>query len=78
MELDEKIKCFTCGQEILYNHHKYDGRNISTYGITVCDSCYKGNHDGRASQYEEKIIKHMKNEKYPAPKRNDKGLLPRS
>lgn len=74
MKSDEKIKCFTCDKDFSYSNHKYHGKIISIYDITVCDSCYKGNHNGWVSQYEEKIIKHMKN---PIPKRNDKGLLPR-
>lgn len=71
------MKCFTCSKEFSFSNHKYDGKTIPTYSITVCDSCYKGNHDGWAPQYEEKIIKHMKNGNFPIPKRNDKRLLPR-
>ena len=70
-------QCFLCSQQFQYGPHLYDGEYIPAYKIVVCMICYKANHDGWASHYEEKIISHLKEKGLPIPDRQEKGYLPR-
>ena len=71
------FKCDLCDSSYQMGRHKYDGKQISRYGIGVCNICYKGNWDGWATNHESKILLHLKEEGLPVPDRNDNGLLPR-
>ena len=69
--------CEVCGSEFQYGPHIYDEKHISSYNLTDCSTCYKMNWDGWASQWESKIIAHLKKNDIPIPERNKKGWLPR-
>lgn len=69
--------CFTCGTKFQMGPHAYDGKYVRTYQISVCRACWKGNWDGWAPHYEERLIAHLKEKGLPIPERNEKGWLPR-
>jgi hypothetical protein len=69
--------CFLCGSKYQLGPHRYDGKFVPRYKFAVCMRCYKGNWDGWAPHYEDKIIDHLNNNAIPIPERNDKGWLPR-
>ena len=71
------IKCFICDKQFQFGNHHYEGHPSPKYDIMVCNSCWQGNWDGWASQYEEKLLSHLKNNNLPEPQRNSKGWLPR-
>jgi len=75
---EEKImqRCFMCGSEYQFGPHRYDGKYISRYQISVCRSCYDSNWDGWA-HYEPRLVAHLKANNLPIPARNEKGWLPR-
>jgi len=78
MERDKFMyQCFICGGEFQFGPHKYKGKNIPRYKISVCDVCYNANWDGWAPEYENKLIEHLKKENLPIPERNEKGWFPR-
>ena len=70
--------CQLCGGQYQMGRHKYEGKQIPRYQLGVCKMCYEGNWDGWASQFEEKILAHLKEKKLPIPERNENGLLPRN
>ena len=69
--------CFLCGKKFEFGSHKYYGKKVPYYEFMLCDAHYQGNWDGFAPHYEDKIIKHLKENNIPIPKRNEKGWLPR-
>lgn len=75
----EKImcSCSLCGNHFQFGPHRYDGKHISRYQITVCMSCWNGNWDGWAPHLEERLIAHLQQKGIPIPERNAKGWLPR-
>ena len=76
-EMKNIITCETCNKELQFGPHRYEGRVIAIYGITVCDSCWDGNRDGWAPHIEPTIQKHLARNNLKEPPRNDKGWLPR-
>lgn len=72
------IKCDLCGNEFQFGPHIYNGHHISLYNITVCKSCWIGNHDGWAPHLEDKVLANLASEGKPFPDRNTKGWYPRS
>ena len=75
---EEKIMCAcdVCGKSFHFGHNRYDGHKNVTYNIMVCCECKRGNHDGWAPQFEEKVTKNLIQKRHPLPKRNAKGWLP--
>jgi hypothetical protein len=71
------VACGICGAQFQFGPHRYDGRHISTYKLTVCGSCYDANWDGWAPHWEPILIKHLNTNGIPIPSRNSKGWLPR-
>lgn len=71
------VRCFMCDSEFQMGPHRYDGRYIRRYKISVCKICYDGNWDGWAPHFEERLIKHLEKEGISIPKKNEKGWLPR-
>lgn len=69
--------CYLCESIFNYGQGRYEGKFIPTYGFTICEICYDGNHDGYAPHLEDKIRKALEKNKLPAPQRNSKGLFPR-
>ncbi len=76
---DQKIMmaCDTCAKQFQFGPHRYEGRPIKLYGVTVCDSCWNGNWDGWAPHFEPILKEHLKRNNLPEPQRNSKGWLPR-
>ena len=70
-------KCDLCGQQYQHGPHRYEGHIVRLYKMTICDLCWKTNHDGFAPHYEDKILNHLKQNNLPIPESNIKGLLPR-
>lgn len=69
--------CFICGSQFQMGPHHYDGKFISSYQISVCNSCWNSNWDGWVPHYEQKLLAHLKEKNISIPKRNSKGWLPR-
>src|SRR5712691_6252889 len=69
--------CFCCGGKFQMGPHRYDGKYLSYYKISMCSSCYNGNWDGIGPYCEAKLIAHLEKENIPLPKRNAKGWIPR-
>jgi hypothetical protein len=69
--------CDICGSEFQYGPHKYNGKYIARYQITVCMPCWESNWDGWAPGNEERLIAHLQKMGLPIPERNSKGWLPR-
>jgi hypothetical protein len=71
------IKCAACPSSFPYGPNNYRGRYLPRYKITVCDNCYKSNHDGWAPHLEDKITAKLRELGEPIPARNLEGWLPR-
>lgn len=68
--------CQFCGRQFRYGNRIYDGSHLPAYNLTLCKICKDGNWDGVGSAYEQKLIDHLKMERIPIPRRNEKGFLP--
>ena len=77
--VDERItaECFFCGRKFQFGPHRYEGKHIARYRVSVCDGCYKGNWDGWAPDFEAKLLPYLQEKGMPIPERNEKGWLPR-
>ncbi len=69
--------CELCGRPYQMGPHRYDGKRIPRYDISVCGSCYKTNWDGWGPKAESPILAHLERKGLPIPPRNEKGWLPR-
>jgi|GraSoiStandDraft_47_1057283.scaffolds.fasta_scaffold114530_2 hypothetical protein len=70
-------ECFCCGKKFQMGPHRYDGKYIAYYKISLCQSCYAGNWDGIGPYCEERLVAHLNENNIPVPSRNGKGWLPR-
>ena len=69
--------CDICGNDYQFGPHRYEGKTIPCYQLSVCMTCYEGNWDGWAPHLEGKVLEHLKSRGLPIPMRNDSGWLPR-
>ncbi len=76
-EPKKMVRCFMCDDEFQMGPHRYDGKFIPRYKISVCRICYDGNWDGWAPHFTERLIEHLKKEKFSIPEKNERGWLPR-
>jgi hypothetical protein len=67
------IKCDLCSMSFQFGPHKYDGKHLAHYNMSVCNSCLRGNWDGIGPMLEPRFIKHLKDNNIPLPERNNKG-----
>lgn len=70
-------RCETCGANFQFGPHRYDGKVIPTYKISVCMACWNANWDGWAPHLEAKVTAKLRSEGLSLPARNPKNLLPR-
>jgi hypothetical protein len=70
------IKCDLCNMSFQFGHHRYDGKHLASYNMSVCNSCLRGNWDGVGPAREEAFIKHLQTNNITLPARNDKGWYP--
>ena len=70
------VKCTTCDSEFQMGPNAYAGKWLPLYQMHVCSSCHSGNLDGFSIHYDIRIIKHLKDNGLPVPKRNERGYLP--
>ncbi len=71
------IGCPLCGLNYQMGPGRYEGIRLKLYELTVCEKCWDLNWDGWHPDYEEFLIRHMRNKKLPVPDKNEKGYLPR-
>jgi len=71
------LKCPLCDTEFEFGLHRYEGRYLPQYKVTVCNSCYQINWDGWAPCHEPKLLAVLEAKNLASPPRNPKGLLPR-
>ncbi|MDR6495615.1 hypothetical protein J2797_005539 [Paraburkholderia terricola] len=71
------LACDACGKVFQFGPHRYDGRAISMYRITVCRLCWDANWDGWAPHLEEKVTARLREDGSPLPIRNGKERLRR-
>jgi hypothetical protein len=69
--------CQVCGKRYQMGPHRYEGRPLSGYGVTVCLSCYEGNHDGWPPYREQGLRAVLEEQGIEEPPRLANGLLPR-
>ncbi len=53
-------KCFLCHQEFQYEPHAYHGKHIGAWGIMVCHTCFRANHDGIVPENHPTLVAHLK------------------
>lgn len=64
--------CFLCSKSYQMGPHVYEGRNVATWGVGVCNSCRRFNQDGVVETPE--LLKRME-EKGITPTYNNKGHI---
>jgi hypothetical protein len=71
------IPCDLCGTKFQTGPHRYDGKWIRRYQLSVCMPCYEGNWDGWGPIAEAKLLPHLRSKGIDVPERNLKGWIPR-
>ena len=71
------FNCQLCGASFQFGPHNHNGKHIARYQLTVCSTCWAGNHDGWAPSFEPKFLEHLKTKGIAAPERNSDGWYPR-
>jgi hypothetical protein len=54
------IDCFLCRQSFQFGPHRYDGKGIGAWKISVCLPCYNGNWDGLVPEQHPKLMQNLK------------------
>ena len=71
------IPCDICGARCKAGAGTHGYQRIPGYDLTVCKSCFQGNHDGWAPVHEEAFENHLQLKSIPLPARNAQGWYPR-
>jgi hypothetical protein len=71
------LNCDLCKREYQMGPHRYDGKRVPRYDITVCLVCYNSNWDGWNPRYEEFLLSNLTQKGLPIPEKNAKGWFPR-
>lgn len=67
--------CFLCRRAFQCGPHRYDGRRIPAWDIMVCDTCYRGNHDGIVPETYPHLAEHLRSRAIVI-ETNAKGWIP--
>lgn len=70
-------ECFFCGREFQFGPGRYAGKWLSWFQLMVCETCYRGNWDGWAPHYENKLVPHLTKLGIDIPPRNEQGFMVR-
>ena len=70
-------ECDLCRNNYQMGPHRYEGKFIPRYQLSVCGTCYDGNWDGWAPHLEATLLAHLKKKGLSEPTRNAKGWFPR-
>ena len=70
-------RCQTCGRQFVFGQGRYDGKNIPSYKLLVCMTCFEANWDEWGPAFEPTREAHLKVNGIPIPKRNQAGFYPR-
>lgn len=68
------LKCFLCGREFQFGPHRYDGRGVPKWGITICRTCDDANWDGIVLANHPGLKRHLETRGIPITL-NAKGWL---
>lgn len=72
-EIKVMIPCDMCGASFQFGPHRYDGKYIGAYKLTVCKTCFEANWDGWSPAYERRLEKHLRKNGIALPARNQLG-----
>ena len=70
------VKCDLCGMSFQFGPHKYDGKYLSDYKMSVCQGCLNAHWDVVGSSHEKQFKDHLKANNIQTPERNAKGWYP--
>lgn len=77
MDSDEiMFKCDLCSRSFQFGHHKYDGKYLKKYEMSVCQGCLNSNWDGVGPSLEKQFTDHLYSKNIPLPEKNAKGWYP--
>ena len=71
-----RVGCDLCGRSFQFGPHRYDGRWISHYQMSLCSICMSSNEDGIGPLREPIFEAHLKRNGIPLPSKNKKGWYP--
>ena len=71
------VECFLCQQQRQCGPSRYDGRNVPSWNVWICNICRSGNWDGivTTSSHGQHIVAHLKANGIEVHL-NEKGHLP--
>lgn len=70
------VRCDLCNMSFQFGPHRYDGKHLSQYKMSVCNNCLRAHRDGVGPSHEDKFEKHLQENKIQLPERNTKGWYP--
>ena len=77
MESDKcMVKCDLCSRMFQFGPHKYDGKYLRKYEMSVCQGCLNSHHDGVGPSHEKQFTDHLITKNIKLPDRNAKGWYP--
>lgn len=68
------IGCPLCGLNYQMGPGRYEGIRLKLYELTVCEKCWDLNWDGWHPDYEEFLIRHMRNKNFLSQTRTRKVI----
>ncbi len=68
------VACFLCDGNFQFGPDRYDGEQISAWGVVLCNSCYQSIADGVAPESGYRLIDHLAERRLPA-RRDGRGWL---
>lgn len=70
------ITCDLCTRSFQFGPHRYDGKPLNHYQMSVCSICLSSNWDGVGPIYEPIFEAHLIAHSIALPQRNSKGWYP--
>ncbi|HEX3723307.1 MAG TPA: hypothetical protein VHV31_10975 [Nitrolancea sp.] len=59
------VPCGLCHREFQFGPHRYVGRWVRSWGISICDMCESANHDGIVPQQHPDLVRRLTDEGVP-------------
>jgi hypothetical protein len=66
--------CFLCQRAFAFGQHRYYGRHIDSWGVSICSACLEGNHDGVVPERHPQLEAHLRSKGIEV-RRNAKGWI---
>ena len=53
------IECLLCKHPFQFGPHRYEGRHIGSWEMSLCDICLSSNQDGIIADHHPQLVEHL-------------------